>query len=338
MTAEPSPIIISASRRTDIPAFYLDWFMAGVDVGAFTVENPYNRRSRRVPIAPGKVHSIVFWSKNYGPFIAGEVGERLRDRGFGLFFNFTLNSPQLRLEPEVPPLPQRLAQLAALAKRFGPASIHWRHDPICFFQASDGGSQTNLGAFDTIARHAEAVGIRHCVSSFCDDYRKIRRRLEPVGDIALRFPDWTEQVPLLEALLATLTPLGMRLLTCCEGELLRRLPVDSGVAAGRCIDHARLQQLYGGRLSHRADSGQRRSDGCGCHQAVDIGSYRLHPCYHRCLYCYANPAAGGRERPPRTAVSPAERHRCDTSLAGAAGQHRPSNASNLPPISSSGVA
>jgi hypothetical protein len=93
-------------------------------------------------------------------------------------------------------------------------------------------------------------------------------------------------------MLAVLAPLGMALTTCCEKDLLARLPSGARVTAGRCIDHHRLEALYGGRLSRRVDSGQRRSAGCGCHQSVDIGSYRLHPCHHNCLYCYANPAGG----------------------------------------------
>jgi hypothetical protein len=291
VTADPYPMVISASRRTDIPAFYLDWFMDAVARGAFTVENPYNRRRREVPIAPGQVHSIVFWSKNYGPFLNKEIGERLLEMGFGLFFNFTLNSPEARLEPKVPPLAERLAQLAALAKRFGAASIHWRHDPICFLRLDKGPLQTNLNAFQTIARHAAAVGIRSCITSFCDDYRKIRRRLAGAGSLALEFPGIEAQVPVLEMLLEVLEPLGICLSTCCEKDLLDHLPADLKVASGRCIDHGRLERLYGGRLSRRADSGQRRSSGCDCHQSVDIGSYRLQPCHHNCLYCYANPGS-----------------------------------------------
>jgi hypothetical protein len=295
VTADPRPIVISASRRSDIPAFYLDWFMDGVARGAFTVENPYNRSRREVVINPGRVHSIVFWSKNFGPFLGREIGERLLERGYGLFFNFTLNSPAPRLEPRVPPLAERLAQLEALAKRFGPLSVQWRHDPICFFRVAGGGTQTNLSAFETIARRVADAGMRGCVTSFCDDYRKIQRRLaktrqKRAGEITFQFPGCEAKVPILDRMLAVLNPLGMALTTCCERELLERLPADMGVTGGRCIDHDRLEGLYGGRLSHRADSGQRRSSGCGCHQSVDIGSYRLHPCRHNCLYCYANPA------------------------------------------------
>jgi hypothetical protein len=295
VTADPRPIVISASRRTDIPAFYLDWFMAGVARGAFTVENPYNRLRREVVMVPGKVHSIVFWSKNYGPFLGRGIGERLLESGYGLFFNFTLNSPAPRLEPRVPPLAERLAQLEVLAKRFGPPCVQWRHDPICFFRVSGGEKQTNLNAFKAIARRAADAGIRECITSFCDDYRKIQRRLAKArltkaGEIAFQFPGVEDQIPIIEQMLAVLKPLGMVLTTCCEPALLDRLPADTSVAGGRCIDHGRLERLYGGSLSHRADSGQRRSSGCACHQSVDIGSYRLQPCGHNCLYCYANPA------------------------------------------------
>lgn len=286
------PTVISASRRTDIPAFYLDWFMAGVARGAFTVENPFNRRRREVPIAPGKVHSIVFWSKNYGPFLRGRVGERLREMGYGLFFNFTLNSPDTRLEPNLPPLEERLAQLRDLAARFGPQCLHWRHDPICFFHVDGGARRTNLDAFETIARHAAKVGMRGCITSFCDDYRKISRRVAKGGRVAFDFPGVYELIPVLERMLAVLAPLKLALITCCEKRLLDHLPPGLSVSAGRCIDHEPLERLYGGRLSRRVDSGQRRSAGCGCHQSVDIGSYSLHPCYHNCLYCYANPADG----------------------------------------------
>jgi hypothetical protein len=284
--------VISASRRTDIPAFYLEWFMDGVARGAFTVENPFNRRRREVAFAPEQVHSIVFWSKNYGPFIDANIGERLRDMGYGLFFNFTLNSPHRRLEPKLPPLTIRLNQMETLARRFGPGSLHWRHDPICFLRENGGPQQTNLDAFPTIARAVAAAGIQSCITSFCDDYRKIRRRLAPSDPLALEFPGTQAQVPILEEMLAVLAPLGMDLATCCEKDLLTRLPSGMKASAGRCVDHDRLEALYGGPLSHRVDSGQRRSAGCGCHQSVDIGSYRLHPCFHNCLYCYANPVGG----------------------------------------------
>jgi hypothetical protein len=144
-----------------------------------------------------------------------------------------------------------------------------------------------------MARHAEAMGIRSCITSFCDDYRKIQRRSGRSNGVGFEYPGPAAQMPIVEEMLAVLNPLGMALTTCCEKELLERLPKDLEITAGRCIDHGRLEALYGGRLSHHTDSGQRRAAGCGCHKSVDIGSYRLHPCHHNCLYCYANPAVDG---------------------------------------------
>ena len=85
-------IVISASRRTDIPAFYMDWFMEQIKKEVFEVTNPYNRRKSIVPATPDKVHTIVFWSKNFAPFIKGRFGQTLLRMGYNLFFNFTINS------------------------------------------------------------------------------------------------------------------------------------------------------------------------------------------------------------------------------------------------------
>ena len=83
--------VISASRRTDIPAFYMEWFMRQIVKGTFEVVNPYNRHISRVKAAAADVDTIVFWSKNFGPFLKGRYGEKLIDLGYHLFFNFTIN-------------------------------------------------------------------------------------------------------------------------------------------------------------------------------------------------------------------------------------------------------
>ena len=107
-------VIISASRRTDIPAFYMPWFMACIDQGRFNVVNPYNQKTYQIPATPEEVHSIVFWSKNFGLFLRHRYGEWLNQKRYRLFFNFTINSPHPRLEPKVPSLEDRLQQLAQL--------------------------------------------------------------------------------------------------------------------------------------------------------------------------------------------------------------------------------
>lgn len=284
------PVVLSASRRTDIPAFYLDWFMDGIRRGAFEVVQPYNRRRRIVPVAAGGVHTIVFWSKDFGPFLDRGIGERLRRRGFHLFFNFTVNSRDRRLEPHVPPLAVRLAQLAALARRFSPAAVHWRFDPICHYRTADGRSHHNLADFETIADAAAAAGVRRCITSFVDLYAKVRRRAQRRGGIVFEDPTPEQMVATLEDMAARLAPRGIGLETCCEADVLARMKPQGPVRAGACIPSDRIVALYGGRLSLRRDAGQRRQAGCNCRASVDVGSYDLHPCRHDCLFCYARPA------------------------------------------------
>jgi len=285
----PKKIVISASRRTDIPAFYMPWFMDGIKQGEFKVENPYNGRITRVPATPEAVHTIVFWSKNFGPFLRGGYGEDLTARGYHLFFNFTINSHCPDLEPRVPPLDDRLAQLEALCKRFSPEAVLWRFDPICFYN-TPAGPRDNLGDFDRIATTAAGFGIERCVTSFLDLYRKIQKRTENGSGVSFLSPPIEKQKKILLLLQARLKPLGISLYTCCEKEILETLSPDAGISPSACIPGRLLTQLYGGDISLRKDPGQRAAAGCGCTVSSDIGSYRVHPCHHDCLFCYANPA------------------------------------------------
>jgi hypothetical protein len=282
-------IVISASRRTDIPAFYMPWFMAGIDAGYFEVQNPYNRRTVRVPAALSQVHSIVFWSKNFGPFLDHGYAKALAQRGYRLFFNFTINSAHSVLEPMLPPLTLRLDQLARLVDAFGPDCIQWRFDPICFFMKRSGRMGDNLDQFEIIARSAAQLGLRICVTSFVDLYRKVRRRAEEQCDLQLIDPPMPRKVATIARFADHLSSLGMQLQMCCEKDLLGALPPGLSVTASSCIPNNRLTDLYGPGISLARDSGQRKAAGCTCGLSKDIGSYNLHPCYHNCLFCYANP-------------------------------------------------
>jgi hypothetical protein len=286
-----SQIVISASRRTDIPAFYMEWFMDRIDKGFFEVVNPYNRRTSIVPATPAEVHTIVFWSKNFGPFLSEGYGEKLREAGFNLFFNYTINSESRVLEPHLPPLPERMAHLALLARRFDPRSINWRFDPLCFYTLGNHAQYDNLSDFEVLANHAEQCGIRRCITSFRDDYRKIRKRTAVLPGFVFTDPPLAKKVAIILQMEKLLASKQIQLLVCCEGDLLARLPESSTVSASACIPNNLLQQLFGGSLSFRKDSGQRVQSGCGCYVSMDIGSYDRHPCYHDCLFCYANPVS-----------------------------------------------
>jgi hypothetical protein len=282
-------VVISASRRTDIPAFYMPWFMDCIDQGLFKVINPYNRRIAYIPATPDAIHTIVFWSKNFGPFLHRKDGETLINRGYHLFFNFTINSPHPILEPNLPPLETRLKQLDQLAIIFGPHSIQWRFDPICFFKTAVCDQKNNLDRFETIARHAAKAGVRTCITSFVDLYRKVVRRLKNNTCLELIDPPMATKVSTITKLSSQLTALEIDLQLCCEKEVLAALPNNRIASASSCIPNDRLMTLHGPEVSLARDFGQRTRAGCQCRISKDIGSYAHHPCSHNCLFCYANP-------------------------------------------------
>ncbi len=286
-------MVLSASRRTDIPAFYMPWFMKSIDQGHFDVINPYNQRTFQVPAAVERVHSIVFWSKNFSPFLRHRYGDTLMQRGYRLFFNFTINTPHRLLEPGVPPLKDRLDQLAALSDIVGPQCIQWRFDPICFFKDGAGQESDNLDAFEAIAQRAAELGITTCITSFVDHYRKVRRRMLAHSDLTFVDPPMQRRVETVARLSRKSTQLGIALKLCCEKAVLAALPEDVEVTAASCIPGEKLFELYGLGISLAKDRGQRREAGCACNVSKDIGSYALHPCRHNCLFCYANPAMDG---------------------------------------------
>jgi hypothetical protein len=287
MKPEPKQIL-SVSRRTDIPAFYMPWFMDQLRGGIIEVVNPFNRHVRRVEVSPERVHTMVFWSKNFAPFLDGGYGEQLQAMGYHLFFNFTVNSQLPILEPGVPRLSTRLDQLRELCRRFGQAAVQWRFDPICHYRMAAGGVQNNLTDFRTIAAVAGQCGIDLCITSFMDHYRKIARRVE--DGFTFVEPSAAQKTAIVQDMQQILTPLNIDLALCCEQNVLDTLPLGSRIRSAACISGPRIMAVHGGRVSTRRDPGQRRASGCGCSVSVDIGSYHLHPCYHNCLFCYANPS------------------------------------------------
>lgn len=297
----PNPAkILSASRRTDIPAFYLDWFMEHIRLGFFDIKNPYTQIAKRLDLSEENIHSIVFWSKNYDTFIKTRTGEKLQNSGYHLYFNFTINSESALLEPNIPPLEERLKQLHLLAKRFGPEAVDWRFDPVCFYQTRiNGPVKDNLNDFQTIAREAQTAGIKTCVISFCDLYAKIQKRIQPLfkkNNQTMIFldPSMDQKKQVVHQIEGYLKNTGIQLSLCCEKQVFSSLDQDGidnrlGVKENACIDGKKLKTLYGGHPETRRDYGQRSKKGCRCSRSIDVGSYKDHPCFHNCLFCYANP-------------------------------------------------
>jgi len=283
------PYVISASRRTDIPAFYMDWFMHQLKQGFFVLTNPYNKRQSTLHVSKDHVHCIVFWSKNYGPFIKHNYGKHLNKLGYKFVFHFTINSSSL-LEPQLPSLNNRLDQLKILCEEYSPDSIYWRFDPICFYMKrhSNGFSKiyNNLNQFEYIAEVASNNKITRCIISFMRQYPKISRRISnnkiPIQFVSL---SQNEKLQLLSKMEQRLISKQIRLLTCCEKNVLSLIP-NTTIKPATCISHHHLMQVMGGSLSLKKDHGQRVKEGCNCQVSKDIGSYDQR-CFHRCLYCYA---------------------------------------------------
>lgn len=286
-------IVLSASRRTDIPAFYMPWFMSRIRKGFFEVVNPYNKISSRIPAGNDHIHTIVFWSKDFGPFLSNGYDDELIEKGYNLFFNFTINSTDPILEPGVPSLAIRLDQLARLAEKHGPECIQWRFDPICHYISPSGQNKDNTGQFLHIAAMASAVDIPVCITSYVDLYKKVLRRQTAAG-IKMIDPPLDEKANTIIAMAEQLSDLGIQLQLCCEKELLAAIPSKYGVASAACIPNDLLIKYFGPGISIRRDTGQRGAAGCGCGISRDIGSYNEQPCNHRCLFCYANPASDHR--------------------------------------------
>ncbi|MBL0717580.1 MAG: DUF1848 family protein [Desulfosarcina sp.] len=292
----PKKIVISASRRTDIPAFYLKWFAKQIKKGFFKTTNPYNRHVSIIQADPDNVHTIVFWSKNFRPFIKSNFGKNLQEQGYNLFFNFTVNSCNSLLEPHVPPLDDRLDQLSYLSTHFNPESVNWRFDPICFYKTDGSKTENNMHDFIRIAKFASNCGVKRCITSFMDNYAKIKKRAASIRGFSFIELNDDKKISILLNMERELKALDIRLFTCCEKKLLdkiskNRLTRNSTISASSCIPNDLLVKLYGGHLSMRNDTGQRIKQGCGCKISVDIGSYSMHPCYHNCLFCYANPSS-----------------------------------------------
>ncbi|GAB6096933.1 DUF1848 domain-containing protein [Desulfatiferula olefinivorans] len=276
----------------------MDWFMDSLARGGFEVENPFTHRLNTVPVTPANTHSLVFWSKNIGPFLDGGYGPRLEAMGYHLFFNITLNSEDRLLEPHVPPLARRLDQLRRLADDHDPRSVTWRFDPICHYRDAQGRTKNNLGDVRHIADQAAGAGISRCITSFADLYPKVLTRAGKDRPIRQWIdPPFEQKMDIILTMEAFLAERAIDLFLCCEQDLVDRLPAGSRVRASACIPGDLLTDLFGGTVSRAADSGQRKSQGCRCVRSRDIGSYRRQPCFHDCLFCYANPRDPSEMRP-----------------------------------------
>lgn len=272
-------MIISASRRTDIPAYYSEWFFHRLREGYVLTQNPRNpRQIKRISLTPESVDGIVFWTKNPLPML-DRLGEL---DSFPYYFQFTLNSYGKDAEPGLPSKNDvLLPAFQRLSKQIGRDRVVWRYDPI--FLTPHYTLEYHCRYFRVMASRLSGY-TETCTVSFLDFYRNTASRTAP-----LQLLPMTEeaQIKILTSFSETAKEYGISLNMCAE-------PISKqlGIPSASCIDASRLERISGRRLPAERDKNQRPM--CGCAASVDIGMYDC--CANGCLYCYANsgPAAVAR--------------------------------------------
>jgi hypothetical protein len=278
-------MIISVSRRCDIPRFQFDWFMDRLDAGFAEAVNPFNANQvRRVGLSPEEAELLVFWTRDPRHLLA-RAGE-LERRGCRFYVMVTLTGYPALLEPRMPEAADICAAMRELAERTGPRRTIWRYDPV--FLSSQTDESFHRENFSALARRLEGK-IQRVIISLYDEYRGAKRRLGALeqsgGFRVLPATDGGGRLlPQVRGLLGDLAKIagdaGMEIQSCAEAEDLSPL----GIAPGACIDGGLIRDLWGIAADVK-DRNQRPH--CRCAPAVDIGRYG--DCPAGCLYCYARP-------------------------------------------------
>lgn len=315
MVAEAqAPYIVSASRSTDIPAFYSDWFFHRLKVGYSVWTNPFN--GVKSCVSYENIRFIVFWSKNPRPLL--NHLDFLKERNIGCYIQYTLNDYVVEgLEREVPALEERIETFKTLVDKLGKGRVIWRFDPLILTDKIS--LDDLLGKIENIAN--QLVGYTEkLVFSFADiaSYKKVKSNLEKNN---INYKEWTEtQMEEFAEKLAKLNEKwGFQLATCGEKINIEKY----GVQHNRCVDDDLMirfayddnvlmkflgveicnvektlfgvspipddaimlnAQQYAIKKKNNRDKGQRFA--CGCMVSKDIGEYNT--CPHLCEYCYAN--------------------------------------------------
>ena len=272
-------MIISASRRTDIPAHYGAWFMNRVRQGFCITPNPFNpRQVGRLDLSPENVDAFVFWTKNPAPFLPHL--DELDRAGFHYYFLFTLNDYPADLEPGVPPLSERIDTFCRLSQRLRRTRVIWRYDPIIISNRTGFGHHRR--AFERLAEDLSGYTFR-CIVSILYPYRKTVRRLNRLAASGWRFDfdPWADQG--LTGLLADMAGIAathdMEMMSCAEPRDLTGI----SILPGCCIDGNLINSLRGENRPWHRDPGQRKH--CGCAPSRDLGMNDS--CLTNCPYCYA---------------------------------------------------
>jgi len=266
-------MIISASRRTDIPCYYAAWFFNRLKAGFVLVRNPVNfHQISKIKLTPDVIDGIVFWTKNPAPML--NRLDELKD--YAYYFQFTLTPYGADVEPHLPSktdiLPTTFKQLA---EKIGADRVIWRYDPILITKKYP--ITYHIRAFEALAQKLHNYTKKVTISFVDEHYRGLQNNLQALGllDFAAE-----EKLKFASVLAKIAKSYGLSIEVCAEKLDLQQC----GISQARCIDDWLLEKLLGRKLNVAKDKTQRPA--CNCVKSIDIGMYNT--CANGCLYCYAN--------------------------------------------------
>ena len=260
-------MIISASRRTDIPAFYSEWFMNRLKEGYALIPNPRNTdRLGRVELSPENVDCIVFWTKNPIPMF--DKLEALEKMGYKYYFQFTLTPYDKSIESNLPSKSELIQAFSRLSKKTSAERVVWRYDPIIIDEKHSVAWQ--IEKFSEMAEQLKAY-TKRCIISFVDPYKSI-------GD-TFRSLTINEMTAVASEFSSVAKKYNVALFTCAEAIDLSQY----GISHASCIDKNLIERIIGSTINAKSDANQRAA--CRCIESVDIGAYDT--CPNGCTYCYA---------------------------------------------------
>jgi hypothetical protein len=269
-------MIISASRRTDIPALYSEWFLRRLDAGFAMIPNPHNaRRLGRVDLSPDLVDCIVFWTKNAAPIM--DKLRQIEAMGYPFYFQFTLTPYERAIETNLPSKTKLIETFKELADCIGAERVVWRYDPIML----DAGHPARWH-FEQFGQLCEKLRpfTRRCVFSFIDPYKNIGSGFQAI--------EHEKMLLIASGFSGIASRYGLELFTCAE-----EIDLDEyGINHASCIDKEWIERIVGYRITAKRDKNQRPA--CRCVESVDIGAYNT--CVNGCAYCYATSGAGSARR------------------------------------------
>ena len=265
-------MILSISRRTDIPNYYSEWFYNRIKCGYLYVRNPMNAHQiSKIILSPEVVDCIVFWTKNPEPMLS-----RLDELdAYKYYFQFTLTGFGNDIERNVPHKKKHMIPVfQKLAKKIGKEKVIWRYDPIIFTDKYT--PEYHFRAFEQIAEELNGYTSK-CVISFVDIYAKNKKNMSAMNSYSL--PE-KELVGFATQLASLAKDNDIEVASCAEAIDLSAC----GIEHNCCIDKEVIEQITGYKIQADKDKNQRKE--CGCVESIEVGTYNT--CKNACAYCYAN--------------------------------------------------